>query len=115
MEPPRTFYRLVESDPPTLRDFTSQEALGVSPRRRLSDQERDRWRGVSHCDSRAAAHKRGSQSPWLGQYVAEVHVPLGLGVRLTQTGREPSHWTLWAAPADLLSWVVLVTAAEGVH
>jgi hypothetical protein len=51
----------------------------------------------------------------LGQYVAEVHVPVGAPVRLMQTGGYASHWTVWATPEDLLSWVVSVMAIERVH
>ena len=115
MEPPRIFYRLVESDPPTLQDFTSQEALGIRPRRPLSRQGQERWRGVSHFDSRPAVVAMGADSPWLGGYIAEVRLPPGAGARAAQTGADPSHWTLWATPADLLSWVVSVAAIEPVH
>jgi hypothetical protein len=93
----------------------SHETLGIPPRRPLSPRERDRWRGVSHQDSRESAVRKAADSPWLGEYVAEVQVPIGATVRVEQTGRDPSHYTIWAEPSDLLSWVVSVTPAEEVH
>lgn len=113
--PPRVLFRLVQTDPPTLRDFTSHEALGLRPQRPLSTRGRDRWRGVSHQDSRDAALVKGNASPWLGRYIAELRVPAAAGVRIEQTGRDPSHHTLWAEPADLISWVVSVAPVEPLH
>lgn len=116
VEPPaRVFYRLVERVPPTPRDFMSHEALGVLPKGPLSSRARDRWRGVSVHDVRGAVMVKGNDSPWLGGYVAELRVPHGVTVRFEQTGRDPSHYTLWADPAELLSWVVSVEPVEPVH
>jgi len=114
-EPPRILYRLVQTDPPSLQDFLSHEVLGISPRRPLSRREQDRWRGVSHQDSLDSAHIKGTESPWLGRYIAEVRIPDSGAVRTEQTGRDLSHFTVWADPADLLSWVVSVAPVEPVH
>ena len=114
-EPPCILYRLVETDPPRLRDFLSHEALGMSPRRPLSPRELDRWRGVSHQNSLESALVKGTESPWLGQYVAEIHIPASVTVRIEQTGRDRSHYTDWADPADLLAWAVSVAPIERVH
>ncbi len=111
----RVFYRLVQSDPPTLQDFMSHEAIGILPRRPLSSRGRDIWRGVSHHDTRDPAMAKASASPWLGRYVAEIRVPPEAAVRIEQTGRDPTHYTIWAHSAALLSWVVSVEAVEPVH
>ena len=58
---------------------------------------------------------KGNDSPWLGRFVAELRVPTGAVLRVEQTGRDPSHYTLWADAVDLLSWVVSVTPVERVH
>jgi hypothetical protein len=107
--PPVVLYRLIRAERATLKDFMSHETLGVPPRRRLSRRDRDRWRGVSHQSTLESAISKATDSPWLGQYVAEVHIPHGAAVRIEQTGRDPFHYTVWADPDDLLSWVVSVT------
>ena len=107
--PPLDLYRLIRTDQATLEDFKSHEELGIPPRRRLSRRERDLWRGVSHQSSLESALAKATVSPWLGDYVAAVRIPYGVTVRIEQTGRDPFHYTVWADPADLLSWVVSVT------
>ena len=93
----------------------SHEALGIPPRRPLSRRERDLWQGVSVHDSLEAARTKGTMSPWLGRYVAEIRIPEDVVVRIEQTGRDRSHYTIWADADDLLSWVVSVTPLEPVH
>jgi hypothetical protein len=114
-EPYIVLFRLIQDDEATLRDFMSHEALGIPPRRPLSRREQDRWRGVSHHDSLATAVAKGTDSPWLGRHVAEVHIPRAAAVRIEQTGRDRSHYTVWADPVDLLSWVVSVVPLGAVH
>jgi hypothetical protein len=113
--PPVVLFRLIRSDQASLRDFMSHEALGIPPRRRLSRRDRDRWHGVSHQSTLESALTKASDSPWLGAYVAEVHIPHGATVRIEQTGRDPYHYTVWADPADLLSWVVSVSPVLSVE
>lgn len=93
----------------------SHQALGISPSRPLSRRGRDRWRGLSVHDTRNAAMMKGNDSPWLGRYVAELGVPAEVTVCVEQTGRDPTHYTFWAEPADLLSWVLSVAPVEPVH
>jgi hypothetical protein len=114
-EPPRIFYRLVGSDPPTHRDFMSYEALGIRPRRPLKARQRDQWRGVSHYATPAAARVRARLSPHLGAYVARVRIPAGAPVRIEQGGRDPDHYTVWAEPAELVGCVVSVEPVEPLH
>lgn len=114
-ESPRDLYRLIQAGRPTLKDFMSHETLGVPPRRPLTRRQHDRWRGVSFQDSLESALTKSTESPWLGRYVAEVRIPVGAAVRIEQTGRDRSHYTVWAEPGDLLSWVVSVVPVEEVH
>jgi len=114
-EPPRAFFRLLQTDALTRQGFMSHEALGTPPRRPLSRREQDLWRGVSVHDSFEAACAKGTVSPWLGQYVAEIRIPDDVVVRIEQTGRDHSHYTIWAEADDLLSWVVSVTPIQPVH
>jgi hypothetical protein len=104
------FFRVVRTNPPSLLDFMSNEALGRRPRRPLSERDHDRWRGVSHFDSAELASSAANASPWLGQFVAAVEIPLGAAVRVEQTYRA-GHWTIWGDPADLLALVVSVAPA----
>jgi hypothetical protein len=113
--PPVIVYRLIRSDQVRLEDFLSHEALGTPPRRRLSRRDRDRWSGVSHQSTLESAVDKANDSPWLGTFAAEVHIPHGAAVRIEQTGRDPCHYTVWADPADLLSWVVSVTPIHEVQ
>lgn len=114
-QPPHVFYRLVQADPPTLRDFLSYEALGIRPRRSLTARQRDQWRGVSHYATLAAARARPRVSPHLGGYVALVRIPAGALARIEQAGLDPDHYNVWAEPADLLGWVVSVEPTERLH
>lgn len=106
----RIFYRIVQTDPPTVRDFMSCEALGIAPRRPLSPSDRDRWRGVSHYARFAAAQSVVRARPGLGAFIASVHIPSDGSVRVHQTGRDFDHFTVWAEPEDLIGWVMSVTA-----
>ena len=111
----RVFYRIVQTDPPTLRDFMSYETLGVKPRRPLSRAERDRWRGVSHYATFTAAEAAARTLPHLGRFIATVHIPADGSVRLQQTGRDPDHFTVWAGADALLGWVMSVRPVQRVH
>jgi hypothetical protein len=106
----RRYYRIVETNPPLLWDFLSNEARGIVPRRPLSRRDADRWRGVSHYVTRTAAFAKTDDSPWLGDYVAVVELPSNSAARVEQTGRDLHHVTIWAEADDLLSWVISVEA-----
>jgi hypothetical protein len=95
-DPPRTLYRLVRSNPPTLDDFMSYEALKVPPRRPLTSRQRDHWRGVSFYATQAAARLRARASPQLGSFIAEMQVPDEVQVRIEQGGRDLDHYNVWA-------------------
>ena len=115
LEPSRAFFRLLQADSLVREGFMSHEALGIPPRRPLSRREQDLWRGVSVHDSFEAACAKGTVSPWLGRYVAEIRIPPGVAIRIEQTGRDRTHFTIWASADDLLSWAVSVTPLEPVH
>lgn len=110
----QTFFRIVSGKSPTLRDFMSYEELGIEPRRPLAPRDRDRWRGISVFNSFEAATSRQRESPLLGDHVAEVALPSESVFRVEQTGRNRSHHTIWADPADLLRSVTSVMAVEAV-
>jgi len=109
----RVLYRIVQTGPPTLRDFMSYGELGVPSRRPLSPRDRDRWHGVSHYLTLEAAQAAARAMPHLGRYIATVRVPSD--VRFERWGRDPYHCTVWADAAALRGWVVSVSPVERVH
>ena len=106
---PVTFFHVVLSDPPTVDDFTSNEAKGRQPRRPLTPEEQEIWSGISAYESWALARRKAGASPWLGEYVAELHIPAGSGIEARRTTNSRGHWTLWGDAAELLKCVVSVT------
>ena len=109
LPPGRSLFRIVRTNPPTLRDFASHAVLGQQPRRPLTPREQNLWRGISLYSTLMAAIQRAHDSPWLGSFVAELNIPDDVPLRIEQTGRQREHYTAWG-PADvLLSQVVAVT------
>jgi len=103
----RTFYRIVQSDPPTRRDFESHEALGrvlIDP-----DQEQRRmWQGISVFTTEAQARNKAHDYPGLGGFIAAMRVRDEEAIRFARTGRNRGHHTLWGEPEALLGCVVAV-------
>lgn len=109
MERPTAFFHVVVRNPPTLDDFTSNEAKGRRPRRPLSNDEAELWRGISAYESWALARRKAGISPWLGDFVAELRIPEGSAIVARRMTLSRGHWTLWGDPAELLACVVAVT------
>lgn len=105
---PRTFYRIVRSDPPTEEDFKSYEALGRPSRDPTSI---DEYRGVSVQATETQARNRARALPTLGRFIAEVRISDDSPIRWRRTGSR-GHHTLWGDPAELLGYVTGVTAVE---
>jgi hypothetical protein len=103
-------FHIVESDPPTIDDFLSNAAKGRVPRRPLTSEEQELWRGVSAYESWALARRKAGMSPWLGAYVAELRIPPDSSIRMRRTTSSRGHWTLWGSPEELLACVVSVTS-----
>ena len=104
--PARRFYRNVRSDPPTVADFTSNEALGIPPRH--PDPETLRlWDGLSAWATEAQARRNARRFPAIGRYIAAVRVEDHAPIRVERT-RGPGHHTLWGEPAELLARVASV-------
>ena len=104
----RTFYRVVQTDPPTLRDFASHAALG---RPLIDPAYRRRWQGVSVFGTVHQARKKARQYPTLGRFIAELAIPDEAAVQSERTG-SANHHTLWASPKVLLACVVAVTPVD---
>ena len=90
-----TVYRLVRSEPPTLRDF---QPPSPERARRLGWPELLRA-GLSHF-LRAEQAERVRRSPV--SLVVQVDLAAGAGIHVARTGRTPGHVTVWARPEALL-------------
>jgi hypothetical protein len=106
------YFRIAKQNPPTLDDFKSHKALGLMRRRHLTERQSDLWAGISVYLSIDAALLLLSQSPRLGNYVADIEIQEGLGVRIEQSGRNQQHMTVWAEPDYLLGKVVSTNLAS---
>ena len=108
---PDRFYRIILRTEPSLDDFRSNDELGHEPKRPLTPQQAPLWTGLSVFETLEAARHQRSRSAWLGEYVAEIHLPGLSDAEARRTTASPGHWTLWL-PADLLySSVVAIIQA----
>jgi hypothetical protein len=98
----RVFYRLVESNPPTLRDFMSYKALGKPLR---TEADRDIWEGLSVQNTLAQARNRAKVFRGKKTHVAVLEIPDDAPVRCERTGVNRGHSTLWATPQKLISYL----------
>jgi hypothetical protein len=108
---PRAFYRVVESDPPTLRDFMSYEALGKPLRKpRPTPAELASWRAVSTYITEEAARARALENHQLGfpigDFIARVVLLRDAPVTWGPINSK-GHCDLTGDPAALLAAVVL--------
>jgi hypothetical protein len=100
-------YRIVMSDPPTLDDFTSDEAQGIPAID--DDPERIRLRGgVSMYGTENQARRKAVDYPHLGRYIAVLDVPGEGPLRIERTTRSRGHHTLWGDPRAILACLVAV-------
>ncbi len=91
--PTRTFYRVVHTNPPTIRDFLSLKAPGRMPRN-LRPRLQRMAEGISAYDTREAAEtvaraRRGK----IGSFIAEMTVTESGAITYELTG-DNGHYTL---------------------
>jgi hypothetical protein len=99
----RVLYRVVKRDPPTVVDFTSNEA---QDKPLLHDTPRNRrlWSGLSCFATEAQARWNARRFPGHGNFIARLEIDDEDRIQVEKT-RGPGHYTLWAEPADLLGHV----------
>jgi hypothetical protein len=106
------FYRIVQSNPPTQSDFTSNEAKGV-PAPNERPETRRLWRGLSVFATEAQARSKARQFPALGRYIARLEVSETAPLVWERTLRNSrGHHTLWGEPQTLLTLVRTVVPVE---
>jgi hypothetical protein len=104
-----TLHRIIRQGQPTLLDMTSNAAQGLGVR--STDPAVLRlWDGISCWATEAQARRALRSFPSLGTHIAVLHIPDEAPVRVERT-RGPGHFTVWAALADLLSYVIAVSPA----
>lgn len=101
----RVFFRVVQTDPPTLDDFRSYLALG-KPLLHQTPRRLRAWSGVSVYDTEGAARAK-ARDFGLGPYLAELHVPADASVEAEGPG-QLGHFNLFGEPEALLRLVVSV-------
>jgi hypothetical protein len=101
-------YRVVQNNPPAMYDFLSREALGMQPRHPTAKALR-LWSGLSMNRTREQAALLATASPWLGEFIAELHVPADGSFRYELNNGRNGHCTVWGEPSDLLALVVSVS------
>jgi hypothetical protein len=104
-------YRVVHTDPPTVRDFLSQQVLGI-PLKHETAKALRLWDGLSVYRTFEQAQARVRQTPRLGRYIAKLVIPLDDDRIIVEldNGRN-GHCTIWGSPWLLRSFVVSVTLA----
>lgn len=100
-------YRIVDSNPPTLADMTSNAARGETLRDPTPERLR-LWAGLSAFATEAQARRNARRYTRLGRFIATLGIPADAPVRIERTGR-PGHHTVWGDPRYLLSCVAQVS------
>ena len=108
-----TYYRIVQSDPPTLDDFRSYADLSVAYDASTAEARR-LAAGISVTVTLAQARARVRSGRVAGAYVAELVVWPDAPVVAERTGHQRGHHTLWGDPAALLACVASVVRADAV-
>lgn len=104
----RMFYRLVVTNPPTLKDFMSYDVLGIG----LVDPDEESIRlsmGISVFRTEAQARRTARRRRFRGTFfIADIVIPPDVNVQVERTTKNPGHYTLWADADMIASWVVRV-------
>jgi len=101
-------YRIVKMNPPGMRDFLSERALGT-PLKYETARALRLWDGLSVYRTREQAAARARMTPRLGRYIAELVVPLDGSIRLELNNGRNGHCTIWGDPWTVRRLVLSVT------
>ena len=109
-DPPRIYFRLVTSSPPSVADFLSNEARGRVPRRPQSELEEKLWSYLSVFETEDQARAQAAKFPMLGGYIAAVRITRDSAVEVLPERGRNGHRSIKGDPDDLLRSVIDVTA-----
>lgn len=101
----RSFFRLVETDPPTREQFLSYYDQGLAPAD-ATPRQLHLYKGTSVFETEEQARRRALEMAWPHKYIAEVRIPES--VRVERQGRREGHHNVYVAADDLLRWVARV-------
>ena len=107
---PTILYRIVETNPPTSWDFTSNEARG-RPLHHPTPEKRRLWAGLSMFANEDRARRNARKFPALGSYIARLMIPDSESVQVERT-LGPGHYTVWGTPSYVLTFVAEVFAVD---
>jgi hypothetical protein len=111
----RTLYRIVKTNPPSRRDFLSNQARRGDPKPELPPALRRLWDGISVHGTEAQSRRQAMETPWTGAFIAELRIPdrtvAPMHWERTIPGNE-GHHTLWGNPDELLLCVTRVISVE---
>ena len=99
-------YRVVQSDPTTDLDFTSNAALG-RPLLDPTPEKRRLWSGLSFWATASQARRSARRFRNQGQFIAVVAIEIDGPFRVEKT-RGPGHYTVWGLPHAFRERVVSV-------
>lgn len=104
----RTLYRIVRTDPPTVSDFLSDDALGRGAPDESPEVRRLRA-GCSVFNTEAQARRRARAFPFLGCYIAVLSIldDPDISIKIERTPGT-GHYTIWDDREWLLGDVVAV-------
>jgi hypothetical protein len=102
-----TLFRVVQTDPPTVRDFLSQKVLGIPLKTEMPKVLR-LWDGLSVYRTVDQARARAWQTPRLGRYITELAVPADEEITVELDNGRNGHCTIWGSPWLLRSFVISV-------
>ena len=108
---PRTFYRVVKTDPPTRNDFLSGREEGI--RRPARERDVRLWEGFSVFDTFAQAQAIALKYPHHGSLIATVVIPDDTAITFERTGRNEGHHTIWGGPDESRDYVQAIRPAKG--
>ena len=100
-------YRIVQTNPPSIKDFTSKAALGLIDA--SADAEARRLEsGLSMFRTMPQALRKARAFPFLGGFIATVRLPGDSSFTVERTTASAGHHTVWGDAAALLERVVAV-------
>lgn len=107
----RRGYASVASFRPDSRPWRTScpfEELGREPRRSLTPEAKESWRGISVFDTIENAEAHVGRSAHLGTYAAVMEIGPEQRVEAKRTGGTRGHWTLWGSADEMLSCVTAI-------